>query len=62
MYENEPVVSPELLEMENVVMAPHIASASPDSREGMARLAAENCIAALTGKRPGALVNPEVWG
>ena len=48
--------------MENVVMAPHIASASPDSREGMARLAAENCIAALTGKRPGALVNPEVLG
>lgn len=62
VYENEPVVSPELLEMENVVMAPHIASASPDSREGMARLAAENCIAALTGKRPGALVNPEVLG
>ena len=62
VYENEPDVSPELLKMDNVVLTPHIASASPDSREGMAKIVAECCLAALSGQRPAALVNPVVWG
>jgi glyoxylate reductase len=46
--------------MSNVVLAPHIGSASHATRERMATLAAENCIAALTGQRPPNLLNPEV--
>ncbi|HEY3118618.1 MAG TPA: D-glycerate dehydrogenase [Chloroflexota bacterium] len=60
VFEQEPQVHPALLGMSNVVLAPHIGSASHATRERMATLAAENCIAALTGQRPPNLLNPEV--
>jgi lactate dehydrogenase-like 2-hydroxyacid dehydrogenase len=44
----------------NVVLAPHIASASSDTRTQMATLAVENCLAVLEGKTPPTPVNPEV--
>jgi glyoxylate reductase len=49
VYEFEPHPLPELLELENVVLTPHIASATPTTRSAMARLAAENLLAALAG-------------
>lgn len=61
VYEREPEVEPELLKMENVVLAPHIASASRETRLRMAMMAAENLIAGLSGKHPPNLVNEEVW-
>ncbi len=61
VYEREPEVEPELLGMENVVLAPHIASASRETRLKMAMMAAENLMAGLRGKRPPNLVNDEVW-
>jgi lactate dehydrogenase-like 2-hydroxyacid dehydrogenase len=61
VYEREPEVEPELLEMKNVVLAPHIASASYETRLRMAKMAAENLVAGLTGKRPPNLVNDEVF-
>jgi len=61
VYEREPLVEPDLLELDNVVLAPHIASASVETRTRMAVMAVENCIAAVTGKRPPNLVNTEVW-
>lgn len=61
VYEREPEVEPELLGMENVVLAPHIASASRETRLKMAMMAAENLMAGLSGKRPPNLVNEEVW-
>jgi lactate dehydrogenase-like 2-hydroxyacid dehydrogenase len=61
VYEKEPQVEPALLQMENVVLAPHIASASRDTRLRMATMAAENLIAGLTGKRPPDLVNEKVF-
>jgi lactate dehydrogenase-like 2-hydroxyacid dehydrogenase len=61
VFEEEPKVHPELLKLENVVLAPHIASASVATRRRMSTLAAENVVAALTGKRPPNLVNPETW-
>ena len=60
VYEREPEVEPALLPMKNVVLAPHIASASYETRLRMAMMAAENLIARLTGKRPPNLVNEEV--
>jgi lactate dehydrogenase-like 2-hydroxyacid dehydrogenase len=60
VYEREPEVEPGLLVMKNVILAPHIASASYETRLRMAMMAAENLIAGLTGKRPPNLVNEEV--
>ncbi len=60
VFEFEPRVHPDLLKLENVVVAPHIASASFATRERMATLAAENCIAGLTGKTPPNLLNRDV--
>ena len=52
VYEHEPDVPGELIELENVVLAPHIGSATSRARDGMARLAAENVIAVLEGREP----------
>ena len=61
VFEKEPSVHPLLLELTNVVLAPHIASASVDTRRRMSTMAAENCAAALEGRRPANLLNPAVW-
>uniref|UniRef100_A0A7V4TFI1 D-glycerate dehydrogenase n=1 Tax=Candidatus Caldatribacterium saccharofermentans TaxID=1454753 RepID=A0A7V4TFI1_9BACT len=60
VFEREPEVEPELLELENVVLAPHIGSASYATRTKMAEMAAENLVKALQGEIPPNLVNPEV--
>ena len=52
VYEEEPKVHPKLLELENVVLAPHIGSASIETRDKMATLAAENLQAVLRGEQP----------
>jgi lactate dehydrogenase-like 2-hydroxyacid dehydrogenase len=61
VFENEPRVHPKLLTLKNVVLAPHIASASVDTRRRMSMMAAENAVAALEGRRPANLLNPEAW-
>ena len=61
VYENEPKVNPALFELDNVVLSPHIASATEPTRQAMAMLAARNCVTALTtGDAPPNLLNPEV--
>ena len=52
VFEEEPTVHPGLLGLDNVVLAPHIASASEATRHKMATLAVENCLAVLDGKPP----------
>jgi len=52
VFEREPLVHPDLLELENVVLAPHIASATVETRTRMALIAAENVIAKLEGGTP----------
>ena len=52
VFENEPKVHPGLLALENVVLTPHVASASRATRMAMAMLAANNCLAVLDGKPP----------
>jgi gluconate 2-dehydrogenase len=60
VFEGEPAVHPGLLEVPNVVLTPHIASATVATRRRMAELAADNVIAALTGATPPTPVNPQV--
>jgi lactate dehydrogenase-like 2-hydroxyacid dehydrogenase len=62
VYENEPKCERGLMGLKNVVLAPHIASASFETRARMAMIAAQNCIAGLSGQRPPNLLNPEVLG
>jgi glyoxylate reductase len=52
VFEDEPRVHPALLALENVVLAPHIASADAPTRAAMARMAVENAIAVLEGREP----------
>jgi glyoxylate reductase len=59
VYEHEPALTPGLVELPNVVLAPHLGSATVEARTAMADLAAENLLAALAGRRPPHPVNPE---
>jgi len=60
VYEEEPKLQSGLLDLDNAVLAPHIASASRETRGLMARMAVENCLAVLEGKAPPNPVNPEI--
>ena len=60
VFEGEPAVHLDLLTVPNVVLTPHIASATHRTRRAMAELAADNLIAALTGGTPPTPVNPGV--
>jgi len=61
VFEGEPQVHPELLKCSNIVLAPHIASATEKTRRAMVDLAVENLRAALDGKKPPSLINTEVF-
>ena len=61
VYEKEPDVHPALLGLHNVVLAPHIASASVRTRSEMSAVAARNLATGVRGGRPANLVNPEVF-
>ncbi|MFI7483451.1 2-hydroxyacid dehydrogenase [Kocuria sp. M1R5S2] len=52
VFEHEPQVHPELLELDNVVLVPHLGSATVETRTAMAVLAADNVLAVLGGERP----------
>ena len=56
VFEREPAIEPALLNLENIILTPHIASATEATRDKMAELAAENIISALSGKEPPNLV------
>lgn len=52
VYENEPMLTSGLAEFENIILTPHIASATEETRQSMSELAAVNIIAALEGEAP----------
>ena len=62
VYEKEPYIHPKLLRLENTVLTPHIGTSTRETRTEMARLASQNLIDALEGRRPVNIVNPEVYG
>jgi glyoxylate reductase len=57
VFENEPQVDPRLLELDNVVLLPHLGSATIETRTAMAELAARNALAVLAGERPETALN-----
>jgi len=59
VYEEEPRLKPGLAELDNVVLAPHLGSATIETRTKMAVMAAENIIAVLNKQKPKNCVNPE---
>jgi glyoxylate reductase len=61
VFEREPDVHPKLLELENVVVIPHLGSATVDTRNAMGHLAVDNVFAALDGREPPTLLNPEAF-
>jgi len=60
VYENEPETHPGLLDLDNVVLLPHLGSATIETRTAMGVLAAENATLVLRGERPKTPVNPDV--
>ena len=52
VFEHEPAVHPDLLTLENVLLVPHLASGTTETRTAMADLAAENVLAVLAGRPP----------
>ena len=60
VFENEPEVHPDLLDLDNAVIIPHLGSATGDTRRAMGLVAVENVFAALDGERPPTILNPEV--
>ena len=62
VFEREPVIEKGLYAMENVVLAPHLGSATIGARTKMGLMAAENLLAACAGRRPPNVVNPEIYG
>ena len=60
VYENEPILTPGLTALDNVVLLPHIGSGTVETRIKMATMAMENLADGLSGLVPPNLVNPEV--
>jgi glyoxylate reductase len=61
VFEGEPNVNPNFTRLDNVVLAPHIGSATGETRLRMAMLAVRNLLAMLEGERPANVVNPEIY-
>ena len=61
VFEREPAIDPDLLKCRTATLAPHIGSASVETRRGMSMIAVENAVAALEGRRPKTLLNPLAW-
>jgi glyoxylate reductase len=59
---SEPSPSPELFEFDNVILTPHMGSATHEAREKMALATVDNLRAMIAGERPPGVVNPEVYG
>lgn len=61
VFETEPNIDPELIGMENVILTPHIASATHEARDEMGKLAVSAILDTFSDKCPSNIVNKEVW-
>ena len=62
VFESEPNVSPKLISMPNVIMTPHIASATFEARQKMGEQAVAAILDTLGGTKPQNMVDEKVWG
>lgn len=62
VYENEPRLTPGLMELSNVVLLPHVGSATSETRRRMANLAVDNLLAGLAGQTPPNCINAQQLG
>ena len=61
VFDNEPNINPELVSMENVILTPHIASATFEARNKMGEQSVNAILDTLSNNKPENLVNPDVW-
>ena len=61
VYEHEPMVESEFIDLPNVVLTPHLGSAAADTRERIAAIVVENIVAVIEGRRPPNIYNPEIY-
>lgn len=61
VYENEPELTPGLVDCHNAVLAPHLGSATLETRNAMGNLAVDSILAVLSGEIPSNVLNPEVY-
>jgi len=61
VFDNEPDINPELIAMENVILTPHIASATWEARNKMGNQAVNSVLTLLSGQKPDNIANEEVW-
>ncbi len=61
VFDNEPNIHPELIAMENVVITPHIASATWEAREKMGHMAVDAILKVFAGEKPENIVNEDIW-
>ena len=61
VFENEPALTPGLIELDNVVLTPHIGSATVETRSAMGSIAIRNVLARARGEPPISCVNPSIW-
>jgi glyoxylate reductase len=61
VYEHEPKVHPDLVDLDNVVLTPHLGSAVTELREAMAHIVVDNITAVLEGRQPPNCWNPEIY-
>lgn len=61
VYENEPIPAPGLVDLPNVVVTPHVGSATHETRGAMATMAARNILAMIAGEKPETCLNPELF-
>lgn len=62
LAQEPPLASDDIVRLPNVIALPHDGTATRETREAMALMAADNVVAVLTGSPPRAIVNPEVLG
>ncbi len=61
VFEKEPIITPELFTMDNVVLTPHNATGTIETRIETSREAAENLLRFFDGRKDISIVNPQVW-
>jgi len=61
VFENEPNIDPELIGMQNVILTPHIASATIEARDEMGKMAVDAILDFSKDTKPQNILNPEIW-